>query len=226
MLLAIDTSTNTASLALVKDSQVLAELTWWCGRNHTVELLPQLTHLLAQTKSSLQSISGIIVASGPGSFNGLRVGISTAKGLAFSLEIPVVGIGTLEVEAYQHAETGLPICPIFNAGRGEIATAIYQKKYNKWLKLAAEHITTVEALCSRTTTKTIFCGEFLPSIATQLRERLKQKAIIPSPATTLRRASFLAELGQKQLEAGNYDNPATLQPIYLRRPPITKPKHR
>ena len=226
MLLAIDTSTNTASLALVKDSQVLAELTWWCGQNHTVELLPQLTHLLAQTKSSLQSISGIIVASGPGSFNGLRVGISTAKGLAFSLGIPVVGIGTLEVEAYQHAETGLPICPIFNAGRGEIATAIYQKKYNKWLKLAAEHITTVEALCSRTTTKTIFCGEFLPSIATQLRERLKQRAIIPSPATTLRRASFLAELGQKQLEAGNYDNPATLQPIYLRRPPITKPKHR
>ena len=225
MLLAMDTSTDTASLALVEDSHVLAELTWCCGQNHTVELLPQLTHLLHQTKSSLQSISGIIVAKGPGSFNGLRVVISTAKGLAFSLRIPVVGIGTLEVAAYQHAETGLPICPIFNAGRGEIATAVYQKKYHKWLKLAAEHITTVEALCSRTITKTVFCGEFLPAIATQLKERLKRRAIIPPPATQLRRASFLAELGKQQLEAGNYDNPATLQPIYLRRPPITKPKH-
>jgi len=226
MLLAIDTSTNTASLALVQDSQVLAELTWCCGQNHTIELLPQLVRLLNQTKLSLQSLDGVIVARGPGSFNGLRVGISTAKGLAFSLEIPIVGISTLEVEAYQHAETGLPICPIFNAGRGEIATAMYQKKYNKWLRLVAEHITTVDALCSRITTKTVFCGEFLPIIADQLREQLKQRAIIPPPATRLRRAGFLAELGQQQLAAGNYDNPATLQPLYLRRPPITKPRHR
>jgi tRNA threonylcarbamoyl adenosine modification protein YeaZ len=224
MLLAIDTSTDTASLALLEDSRVLAELTWYCGQNHTVELLPQLTHLLHQIESGLQTIGGIIVARGPGSFNGLRVGISTAKGLAFSLGIPVVGIGTLEAVAYQHAETGLPICPIFNAGRGEIATAVYQKKYHKWLKLATEHITTVEALCSQTTTRTVFCGEFVPSVATQLKDRLKQRAIIPSPATRLRRAGFLAELGKQQLEASNYDNPTTLQPIYLRRPPITKPK--
>jgi len=226
MLLAIDTSTDTASLALVQDSQVLAELTWCCGQNHSVELLPQLVHLLNQTKLGLQSVSGIIVARGPGSFNGLRVGISTAKGLAFSLGIPIVGISTLEVAAYQHAETGLPICPIFNAGREEIATAMYQKKGTKWLKLAPEHITTVDALCSRISTKTLFCGEFVPIIVDQLREQLKQKAIIPTPASGLRRASFLAELGQQQLEVGNVDNVATLQPLYLRRPPITKPKHR
>ena len=226
MLLAIDTSTNTASLALVQDSQVLAELTWCCGQNHTTTLLPQLVHLLNQTKLSLQSLDGVIVARGPGSFNGLRVGISTAKGLAFSLGIPIVGISTLEVEAYQHAETGLPVCPIFSAGRGEIATAMYQKKYHKWLRLATEHITTVDALCSRITTKTIFCGEFIPSVATQLGEQLRQRAIIPPPATRLRRAGFLAELGQQQLAAGNYDDLATLQPLYLRRPPITKPRHR
>jgi len=226
MQLAIDTSTDTASLALVQGSQVLAELTWHSGQNHTVELLPQLTHLLNQTKINLHSINCIIVARGPGSFNGLRVGISTAKGLAFSLGIPIVGISTLEVDAYQHAETGLPICPILNAGRGEIATATYQKKYNEWRQLTAEHIATVEALCSQIATKTIFCGEFAPIIATQLREQLKQRAIIPPSAARLRRASFLAELGQQRLEAGNYDDPVTLQPLYLRRPPITKPKHR
>jgi len=226
MLLAIDTSTYTASLALVQDSRVLVELTWCCGQNHTVELLPQLVHLLNQTKLSLQSLHGVIVAKGPGSFNGLRVGISTAKGLAFSLGIPIVGISTLEVEAYQHAETGLPICPILNAGRSEIATAVYQKKYNKWLRLVTEYITTVDTLCSQITTRTIFCGELIPVIASQLTERLRQRAIIPPPAARLRRASFLAELGQKKLATGNYDNPATLQPLYLRRPQITKPKHR
>ena len=226
MQLAIDTSTDTASLALVHGSQVLAELTWHCGQNHTVELLPQLTHLLNQTKINLHSINCIIVARGPGSFNGLRVGISTAKGLAFSLGIPIVGISTLEVDAYQHAETGLPICPILNAGRGEIATAIYQRKHNKWHQLTTEHISTVDSLCSQITTKTIFCGEFIPIIATRLREQLKQRAIIPPSAARLRRASFLAELGLRRLEAGNYDDPVTLQPLYLRRPPITKPKHR
>ncbi len=226
MQLAIDTSTDMASLALVQDSEVLAELTWHCGQNHTTQLLPHLAHLLNQTKLNLQSTSCIIVARGPGSFNGLRVGISTAKGLAFSLGIPIVGISTLEVEAYQHAETGLPICPIFNAGRGEIATAIYQTKHNEWRQLATEHITTVEALCSQITKKTIFCGEFIPFIAAQLRKQLKQKAVIPSPVTGLRRAGFLAELGLKRLKAGDYDNPATLQPLYLRRPAITQPKHR
>jgi len=226
MQLAIDTSTTTASLALVQDREVLVELTWRCEQNHTIELLPRLTHLLNQNKLSLQSVSCIIVARGPGSFNGLRVGVSTAKGLAFSLGVPIVGISTLEVEAYQHAETGLPICPIFNAGREEIATAIYQKKGNRWRQLAAEHITTVEALCSQITTKTIFCGEFIPFIATQLRKQLKQRAIISTSAARLRRASFLAELGQQRLKAGNYDDLATLQPLYLRRPAITKPKHR
>jgi len=226
MQLAIDTSTDTASLALVRDSQVLAELTWHCGQNHSTQLLPNLAHLLQQLQLNSQSLTGIIVARGPGSYNGLRVGISTAKGLALSLGIPIVGVSSLAVEAYQHAEAGLPVCPVFNAGRGEIATALYQMKHNDWRQLVAEHTSTVDNVCSQISTKTIFCGEFVPSIAPQLKALLKQKAIIPSPLTGLRRASFLAELGLKQLEAGNYDNLATLQPLYLRRPSITRARHR
>ncbi len=226
MQLAIDTSTDMASLALVEGSETLAELTWRCGQNHTVELLPHLAYLLTKTRLSLQSASCIIVAKGPGSFNGLRVGISTAKGLAFSLGIPIVGVSTLAVAAYPHAETGLPICPISNAGRGEIATAIYQKRHSEWCQLVAEHITTVDTLCSQIAGKTVFCGEFTPVIASQLKKQLKQKAIIPPSAGRLRRASFLAELGQQQLKAGNYETPATLQPLYLRQPPITEPKQR
>lgn len=226
MQVAIDTSTDMASLALVQDGEVLAELTWRAERNHSTQLLPSLAHLLNQTELSLQSADCIIVAKGPGSYNGLRVGISTAKGLAFSLGIPVIGVSTLEVEAYPHAERGLPICPVFNAGRGEIFTAVYQRKGDEWCQLIAGHLTTVDALCAGITGRTIFCGEFVPSIVVRLREQLKQKAVIPSLAAGLRRAAFLAELGLKRIEKGDYDDLTTLQPLYLRGPAITKAKHR
>ena len=226
MQLAIDTSTDTASLALVRDRHVLAELTWRCEQNHTRQLMPNLEHLLHQLELSPSEITGIIVARGPGSFNGLRVGISAAKGLAFSLSVPIVGISSLEAEAYQYAVTGLPVCPVFNAGRGEIATAMYQKRGREWLQLADESITTVDVLCSGVNTKTIFCGEYMPAIAPRVTELLKEKAVIPSATTSLRRGAFLAELGLKRLEAGDNDEPATLQPVYLRRPSITKARHR
>jgi tRNA threonylcarbamoyl adenosine modification protein YeaZ len=224
MLLAIDTSTDTAGLALVQDGRVLAEASWRCGQNHSVELLPRLASLLKEAKAGLESISCVIVAKGPGSFNGLRVGLSTAKGLAFSLKVPIIGISSLELEAYQHAESGLPICPIFNAGRGEIATALYQKKDNHWQQLAPEHITNVDALDSEITGKTLFCGEYVPIIASRLRKKLKERAVI-APGQ-LRRASLMVELAEERFKAGDYDHPATLQPLYLRRPAITQPKHR
>ncbi len=224
MLLTIDTSTDSASLALVQDSKTLAEATWRCGQNHSVELLPRLSQLLNETETELKAIDCILVAKGPGSFNGLRVGLSTAKGLAFSLDIPIIGISSLELEACQHAESDLPIGPIFNARRGEIATALYQNKDNKWQQLTPEHITTIEALDSEIKGKTLFCGEYLPLIASQLKEKLKGKAVIAPDRP--RRASLLAELAKGRLEAGDYDSPATLQPLYLRRPAITRRRHR
>lgn len=224
MQIAIDTSTDTASLAITQDNEVQAELTWHCEQNHTVQLLTNLSYLLKITDLSLKSVDCIIVTRGPGSYNGLRVGISTAKGLAFSLGIPLIGISTLEAEAYQHAETGLPVCPIFNAGREEIATATYQKKSGHWRQLTAEQLTTLEVLCSQIVTRTIFCGEYMTTISTELKKQLKQKAVVLPPAAGLRRASFLAELGIRRFQAGDFDNPTTLQPLYFRGPSITQPR--
>jgi tRNA threonylcarbamoyl adenosine modification protein YeaZ len=179
---------------------------------------------LERTKSSLKSTDGIIVAIGPGSFNGLRVGVSTAKGLAFSMGIPLVGINTMEAASYQYAESGLPVCPIFNAGRGEIAAALYQRKDNQWSQITNQHITTTDGLIREITDITIFCGEPTAVVLERLKDKLGRKAIIPSSISRLRRAAFLAELGIKRLETGDHDTPASLQPIYLRLPPITQPK--
>ena len=224
MLLAIDTSTDTASLALAQDNTVLAELTWRSKQNHTTQLLPNLNQLFTLTGITAKDLTAIIVAQGPGSFNGLRVGISAAKGLAFSLGIPIVGINSLEVAAYQYAETGLPVCAIFNAGRSEVATATYRKKYGKWQQLVKADIVTVEYLCKHITKKTMFCGEFLPAVTEQIITLLKSKAVIPPQIPDFKRASFLLELGKQRLDAGDVDNAVTLQPIYLRRPPIGAPK--
>ncbi len=221
MELAIDTSTDTASLALSLEGQVKAELSWCPGRNHTTELTPNLLHLLELAKAEIQDIKCIIVAKGPGSFTGVRVGMATAKGLAFALGLPLVGISTLEVLAFAHASMTLPICPILNAGRGEIATALFRNRGGKWQRLFAEHITTIEALCAEIKSKTLFCGEIDSEVARGIKEKLGDKAVIVQGAALLRRAGFLAELGWRRLETGDTDDLATLQPLYLRKPAIT-----
>ena len=226
MYIAIDTSTEISSLTLARDDSILAELTWHCRQNHTVQLLPALSNLLNQAGVSIGEAKGIIVARGPGSYNGLRVGLSTAKGLAISLGIPLAGISTLEAEAYQCRERNLPVCAVMNAGRGETATAIFESKGEGWTKIVAEHITSLEVLCTRINSPTVFCGEYVPAIMAELKNRLGDKALFISPARLLRRAGYLAELGIQRLRAGNNDDPVTLQPLYLRAPPITQPRPR
>jgi tRNA threonylcarbamoyladenosine biosynthesis protein TsaB len=226
MIIAIDTSTNMAGLAIVGDGSVVAEMTWYCGQNHTTQLLPALHFMLQQEGLELSQATAIVVARGPGSYNGLRVGLGTAKGLAFSLNIPVVGISTLETEAYQAsaAGCGLPVCALFNAGRGEIAAAVYQMKGKSWQQVEAEHLTTVSALCAAIIETTVFCGDYLPKVALAIEQTLGNKAILVSPAGIPRRAAYLAELGQKRLQVKDFDDPAALQPLYLRGPAITQPK--
>ena len=224
MHLAIDTSTDNASMALVSGATVIFELTWKCGQNHTVEFLPRLQYLMTQHCLNIKSIDGLSVALGPGSFSGTRVGLSIAKGLAYSLSIPLVGISSLEVEAYPFAATGLPICPVHNAGRGEIVAAIYQLQDGQWKQVKAEHITTLQTLINETIEKTVFCGELPDTAVKEIETSLKENSVILSFAARVRRAAFLAELGQKRLAEGESDNPVTLQPIYLRRPAISKPK--
>jgi tRNA threonylcarbamoyl adenosine modification protein YeaZ len=223
MELALDTSSSTAGVALSHKGAILASLTWQTARNHTIELLPNLIYLLQQAELELDSTGAIIVAKGPGSFNGLRVGMSTAKGLASTLNIPLLGVSTLEAEAYSFAFTGLPLRPIQKAGREEIATALYWQKDDEWQCLEAENLTTVRTLCSQIKQKTLFCGEIPAAMISEIQQNLGRRAII-SQSNSTSRASSLAILGWRKLSRGEQDDPVTLQPLYLRPPHITKPR--
>jgi len=228
--LAIDTATDTASVAVSRKGIPLAEISWLAGQNHTVNLMPNVLHLFKLIGEELNKIDAVFVSLGPGSYNGLRAGLSAAKGLALSLDIKLVGIGTLDIEAYPYADAGLPICVVHNIGRGEIASATYRMLDSEWKKTTKEHITTLDALCKTIDTKTIICGEFAafrpnqPDPAELFSERLGELSVIRE--TTLRRAGFLAELGWRRLERGESDDIATLQPLYMRRPAITKPREK
>ncbi len=223
MEIAIDTSTGWGGIALSQDGDLLAELTWKPGQNHTSELFPNIERLLQTAKTGIRSLTAVFVATGPGSFNGLRAGISAAKGLAFSLKIPLVGISTLEAEALPFAFSGLPLCPVHDAGRGEIAAALYRRS-GGWQQLKEEYLTTVESLCSETREKTIFCGEIPPAAIDIILALLGENAVIPGWQQRLRRPGYISHLGWQRLQSGREDNLATLQPIYLRQPPITQRK--
>jgi tRNA threonylcarbamoyl adenosine modification protein YeaZ len=225
MELAIDTSSNIVSIALSHKGEMLTLLTWQTRQNHTIELLPNLVCLLQQARVELESIEAVVVAKGPGSFNGLRVGISTAKGLAFTLHIPLLGVNTLEAEAYPFAFTALPLRAIQKAGRQEIATAVYQQKDDEWQCLEADNLTSVETVWRRTKQRTLFCGEIPADIAMQIQQNLGRRAII-CHNNGLSRGSSLATLGWRKLSKGQHDDVVTLQPIYLRPPHITKPRKR
>jgi tRNA threonylcarbamoyladenosine biosynthesis protein TsaB len=223
MEISIDTSTGWGGTALSQEGNLLAELTWKPGQNHTAELFPNIERVLQTAKSDIRSLSAVFVAIGPGSFNGLRAGISAAKGLAFSLNIPLVGISTLEAEALPFAFTGLPLCPIHDAGRGEIAAALYCQA-GSWQQLSEEHLTNIESLCAETGRKTVFCGEIPPEAIEYIRASLGENAVIPGWEQRLRRPGYISYLGWQRLKSGKADNLATLQPIYLRQPPITQRK--
>lgn len=222
--LTIDSSTDTASLAVTRDGDILAELSWQCRRNHSVELMPHIAALLEQDNICWDDIELIIVARGPGSFNGLRVGLTTAKGLAFGLGVPIIGIDTLEAAAWAHASYGLPVCAVLPAGGSEFAAAIYRQQGDAFRNIVASHITKIGELSQQIKETTIFCGDLSTNNIASLCNILGPRAIIPPPAARLRRAGFLAELGLRRFAAGDFDDARTLQPIYLRRPQITQPK--
>ena len=218
MLLAIDTATRMAGLALYDPAagRILGEETWYSNDNHSVELMPRLARLMEQQHLAPASLTGLAVSLGPGSFTGLRTGLSTAKGLVQALKVPVVGIPTLEVTARPHMGQRLPIWAILQAGRGRICAAHFVRQRGTWRRQGSYLLTTAEALGDQVDdTPALFCGEIDAREARLIRERLGDQAVVVTPAASPRRAAYLAEIGWERLARGDYDNPVTLSPTYL-----------
>ena len=220
LLLAIDTSTRYAGVALARGDVLLAEYTWQAGQNHTRQLIPVVRAVIQENAVTLGDIGLLAVAIGPGSFNGLRVGLATAKAFARTLGAPLIAAGTLEVEAYPHAAFPGPVCAIHDAGRGELAWATFTGDGpGGWRRLVSEQITQPGALARTIKRRTLVCGEPPRWGIDALKQQAAARLVFSSPSASVRRAADLAELAWVRHQAGEHAETETLQPLYLRRPP-------
>jgi tRNA threonylcarbamoyladenosine biosynthesis protein TsaB len=224
LLLAIDTSTRLASVALY-DGRLLAELTWIAGTDHSQQLLPRVESALELLGRAISDVTAIGVAIGPGSFNGLRVGVSTAKAIALAANLPIAGIETLRATAYALRLTERPIRPLYDAGHGEVATGLYRVAGDGFSAIEPPAIASLERAVAASPDGTIFCGEVRPEWLGQIDQLYRvthgRSATIARPAEGTRRAGYLAELAWQLVLDGLVDDVATLQPLYLRRPAIS-----
>lgn len=206
-LVALDTATDQAGIALY-DGERLVEMSWPGGRQQTTSVLPVLDRLLAGQDLTTDDIGAVAVAAGPGSFTGLRVGLSLAKGLAITGECVVLGVNTLDVAAAPFLEAGVRTVALVPAGRGRVVWAAYgfelppspvNAAFDKFLDALAD------------LPDAIVVGELAPGQQAALRE-------IQVPFSTMmdrRRPGVLARIGHARWRAGDVDDPVLLEPLYL-----------
>jgi tRNA threonylcarbamoyladenosine biosynthesis protein TsaB len=221
--LSLDTASDFASIALSSGGSVMAEYTWHCRANHSVEVLPAVDRLLGDAGVGRDSLQVIFVCRGPGSYGGLRVGISLGMAIASALAIPVLGVGRLEVDAYQHAAHAGSICAIHRAGRGQLACAIYRPREGDLEEVLAPALLDATQLSELAPPATLFCGEIDPDLAERLTSQVAESRIA-SPASSVRRAGMLAEFAWRRFDAGERADYGVVEALYLREPNITKPK--
>jgi len=215
VLLAIDTSTRTVGIAVYDGIQVLSECIWASQDYHTIELAPAIAETLSRARHPIQDIKLLAVATGPGSFTGLRIGLAVAKGIALAGHLPIIGIPTLDIVAEsQPISDGVPLAAVLQAGRGRLAVGWYTASEGYWQLKPPIEIMDALKLTRLIDEPTLVCGELSEEQQRTLARKYKN-VILASPAHSIRRPSLLAELAWKRWQTGDVDDPATLSPTYL-----------
>jgi tRNA threonylcarbamoyladenosine biosynthesis protein TsaB len=228
LILAIETSTQTGSVALVeaplnedgsyRGERILGEHTLNLPGTHSERLMPSIHTLFQEASLSVGDVQGIALALGPGSFTGLRIGVSTVKGLAYALRVPVAGIPTLDALAHNVRFASSLICPILDARKKEVYAALFRENGNGGLeKTSADWLLAPEDLCSRISEKTIFVGNGTEVYGEFIREKLGSHALFAPPELSLPRAVNIARLSLAQFRKGLTLDLFSFTPSYIRR---------
>jgi len=218
LVLGIDTSTTTGGVALVSETQLIANYQLDVTVTHSARLFPALYAVLHDAQLTLDKLDGIAVALGPGSFTGLRIGIAAAKSLAYLNKIPLVGIPTLDALAFPLNQSNQLVCAILDALRGEIYTALYQTSNGRIEKVIEDTITTIPELVKQITQPCIFTGNGIVKHQSELKSNLAGEALFAPMNLQVVLPSSIAVLGIDKLAHGVSDDPLKLEPRYLRRP--------
>ncbi|ADJ26424.1 HAD-superfamily hydrolase, subfamily IA, variant 3 [Dehalogenimonas lykanthroporepellens BL-DC-9] len=216
--LAIDAATEHAGLAIVSSGSVVGESVWLTRHNQTVELMPRLSALLTDACLTMDDIDVIGVCRGPGSYNGVRVGMATAKGLAYALDKPLVGVSTLMAEARRYPSAQSDIWSVLPLGR-DYAVAGFTADETGIHSKTTDQALTAEDLAASLPDGCLVVGE--------LPERLLESLSVVRPdlryssTPRLSRAVALGHIVLEEWGEGRSETAGSLQPLYLRRPQIT-----
>jgi tRNA threonylcarbamoyladenosine biosynthesis protein TsaB len=214
--LAFDTSSKTAAVALLQDDTILYDVVINTGANHSEILLPAIDEACRQSRLKINDIDLFACTLGPGSFTGLRIGVSTLKGLLFATGRPGVGISALEALALNVDVDETLVCPVMDAGRGQVYTACYRYNDSGLLnQICPERVVDPKEIVPALDQDMIFVGEG----AIKYRSFILQKsnrAKIASSIEQYVRASAVGILGREKFRCNDLLNPATFVPFYLR----------
>ena len=216
LVMGIDTSTTQGGVALLSGQGVICEYTLNIKATYSERLLPLIERALQDAGITLGQVEGFAVAVGPGSFTGLRIGLSTAKGLVVVGGQPLVGVSTLEAMAWTLPFCAHPVCPILDARKGEIYCALFRHEGDRLIRLMDDTATAPDRLLSRIQQPTVFLGDGLVVYEGLVQSQLKELALFPPLAGRGGRAAAVAELGRRRLLRGDRDDLIQLAPQYLR----------
>ncbi len=213
MLLALDTSNEYAGVALWDARGLRAEATWFSGRQQTEQMLPQADLLMRHLGVTPGELSVVAVATGPGSWSGLRAGMSLAKALAVGRGLPVIGVPTPDALAHGRRGIGAPVMAMIRLGRDRYAVGRYTRGESGMERTGAFEIVDTGKLPTAAKGMLVV-GDVPPELDDQV-----QDGIYPAYTTERqRRAAFIAELGWQRHQRGEYDDLVALEPIYLGSP--------
>ncbi len=219
--LAIETATPVASVALAGKGAVLAERMVLNQRTHSVNLLPMVKEVLEECGLAGKELAGVAVSSGPGSFTGLRIGMSAAKALAQVWGLPCAGVPTLEAMVQPLAGTGALACPLLNARKGEVYAALYSCQGNRAVCLWGPVSAGPESLAQELSAlgrPVLLLGEGALVFAGVFKALLGEMARFAPASASFPRGGAVAELGLLLLEEGRGSSPHDLRPEYVRLP--------
>ncbi|SCY74190.1 tRNA (adenosine(37)-N6)-threonylcarbamoyltransferase complex dimerization subunit type 1 TsaB [Alkaliphilus peptidifermentans] len=219
-ILALDTSSIVATIAVLENTKLIAEIVLNHQKNHSQKLMPLIEETLENCNLLPGDIDVYAVAIGPGSFTGLRIGVTTVKAMAQALNKPVVGVSTLDGLAYNLPFCNSYICPIIDAQRDNVYTAIYSWENNE-IKMHNKHaILHIDELISdikERKMKTIFLGDGLNLHMDKLITELGHLAVIAPSATAIARASSIGTLAFEKAKTGDLEDADKIVPIYMRK---------
>ena len=218
-ILAIDSSSLVASVAVVEDDIMVAEYTINHKKTHSQTLLPMIDEISKMAEIDLSSVDAIAVSGGPGSFTGLRIGSATAKGLGLVWNKPLVHVPTVDAMAYNLYGTDKLICPMMDARRNQTYTGVYEFVDGEFRIVVEQCAISVDELIDKINgfgREVIFLGDGVPVFKEILDEKLSVAHSYAPAHTNRQRAGAVAVLGGMYYADGKYETAAEHEPNYLR----------